>query len=156
MVSERTSLPGPPDPGALKILVVEDDSAVGDALTLFLRLAGHRVQLARTPAAALEAAAAGRPDVALVDLGLPDMDGCELATHFRRREELRQVVLIALTGQGDEASRRATAAAGFALHLVKPVDPDELHRLLAATGGPHSLSPGRGPICDSRSPDAGL
>ena len=90
-------------------------------------------------ASALEAARADPPDVMLVDIGLPGMDGYELARRVRQDAALRDVLLIALTGYGREEDRRRALAAGFHHHLVKPVDPDALQGLVAgrsAADGP--------------------
>jgi CheY-like chemotaxis protein len=88
--------------------------------------------------AALAAAAQFRPEVALLDIGLPVMDGFELARQFRADPELRRTRLIAVTGYGQEHDRRRSAEAGFDAHLVKPVDIDELVRLLRAFEAGHS------------------
>jgi len=72
-----------------------------------------------------------RPDVVLLDLGMPDMDGFEVASRIRKQPELVGIVLVALTGWGQPEDRRATRAAGFDLHLVKPVSPPELRDLIA-------------------------
>jgi CheY-like chemotaxis protein len=118
-------------PAPLRVLLVEDDEAVAYCLAALLRCKGHRVDVAHTGAAALEAASACRPHVAFVDIGLPDMDGYEVADRVRRQEGLRGVLLVALTGRSDDESRYRSAEAGFACHLAKPIDFDGLHSVLA-------------------------
>jgi CheY-like chemotaxis protein len=123
-------------PGGLRVLLVEDNDLVAYGLASLLRRAGHCVQVAPDGSAALAAASAFPPDVALVDIGLPDIDGCDLAARFRTDEGLRGVVLVALTGLGDDGSRRRSEEAGFTHHLVKPVAPQELLALLAGAAPP--------------------
>ena len=118
-------------PASLRVLLVEDDEMVAFSLAALLRQKGHRVDVARTGQAALEAASASPPHLALVDLGLPDMDGYQVAGRFRGQDTLRDVMLVALTGWSDDESRRRGEEAGFACHLIKPVDFDGLHRVLA-------------------------
>jgi DNA-binding response OmpR family regulator len=105
------------------------------SLAALLRRQGHRVDVAHSGAAALAAAAACRPQVALIDLGLPDMDGCALADRFREQPDLCKVRLVALTGWSDDESRRLGQAAGFTCHLVKPVDFEGLHAVLRSVAG---------------------
>ncbi len=119
-----------PNPTALHVLLVEDDELVAFSLAALLRRRGHRVDVAHSGAAALAVVAASRPQVALVDLGLPDMTGCELATRFREQADLRGLRLVALTGWSDDESRRLGEAAGFTCHLVKPVDFEGLNGVL--------------------------
>jgi CheY-like chemotaxis protein len=117
-----------------RVLVVEDNADTADALTMLLELLGHRVRAAHDGMAALDAAHANVPDVMLVDIGLPGMDGYEVARRVRRDPDLRQVVLVALTGYGQEEVKQQAMAAGFDYHLVKPVNPDALHGLVARLG----------------------
>jgi hypothetical protein len=93
-------------------------------------MSGHDVQVAQDGPMALDMAAAFRPDIVLLDIGLPGMDGYELARRIRELPELGGVQLIAVTGRGQEADRQAAAAAGFHSFITKPVDPEELARLL--------------------------
>jgi PAS domain S-box-containing protein len=133
------ALPQPPDGGeqrlereaALDILVVEDNRDAAESLAMLLELHGHRVRTVGDAAAALDAAGERPPDVALVDIGLPGMDGYELARRFRDLQSPLPV-LIALTGYGLERDRERATAAGFHAHLVKPVDFEALRRLLCA------------------------
>lgn len=122
--------PGQPDP--LRLLVVDDYPDAADSLARLLRAWGHHVQACLTGQEALEAAATYQPDAALVDIMLPGMDGYELARQLRGHPKLVGVTLIAMTGLGDQAYRRLSQEAGFALHLLKPVGYGELQEILAA------------------------
>ena len=90
------------------------------------------MRIAHEGPAAVEEAVRFRPEVALLDIGLPGMNGYEVARQLREKEGLSETVLIALTGYGQEEDRRQAQDAGFAHHLVKPVDLDRLQALLAA------------------------
>jgi signal transduction histidine kinase/ActR/RegA family two-component response regulator len=114
-----------------RILVVDDHHDSGDSLATLLRLLGHQVRVAYDGPAALEAASAFTPDVALLDIGMPGMDGIELATRLRREPALRGILIVALTGYGRDEDRRRSHDAGFDAHLVKPVDIAALNTLLA-------------------------
>lgn len=118
------------DPHSLRVLLVEDDPDVAESLLMLLELFGHQVSVARDGPTALRLASADVPDLILVDVGLPGMDGCELARRARRMPELRGVWLVAVTGFGSDEDQRRTRAAGFDLHLVKPMDPADLRELL--------------------------
>jgi CheY-like chemotaxis protein len=100
-----------------------------ESLALVLRAAGHRVWTAHSGPAALQAAPEVRPEAVVLDIGLPGMDGYEVAR--RLRGEASGPLLVALTGYGQDEDRRRSREAGFHHHLVKPVDPEELERLLA-------------------------
>jgi CheY-like chemotaxis protein len=91
--------------------------------------------------AAMEAARANVPDVMLVDIGLPGIDGYEVARRIRRDPELKHVVLVALTGYGRDEDKRQAMAAGFDYHLVKPVNLDALHKLVARLGNDEPKKP---------------
>jgi len=128
------------DAGPLSVLVVEDSTDGREGLCQLLELKSYRVRMAADGGEALEAVREERPDVALVDIGLPDMDGYEVARRLREEEDGSEPLpLIALTGYGQPDDRRRALEAGFDLHLVKPVDPDQLFGLLAdlaaKTGG---------------------
>ncbi len=114
---------------ARDILIVEDNADARETLRRLLELAGHRVRTAADGAAALELARAVRPEVALVDIGLPGMDGYEVARRLRR-ELAPPPLLVAVTGYGMAEDRSRTAAAGFDLHLVKPIDYNAIAELL--------------------------
>jgi len=114
------------------ILIIEDNADARETLRKLLELAGHRVRTASDGAAGLEAALAALPEVALVDIGLPKLDGYEVARRIRAATDGgRTPLLIALTGYGLEEDRQRALAAGFDAHLVKPFDEDELGKLLA-------------------------
>ncbi|MFA7666178.1 MAG: response regulator [Burkholderiaceae bacterium] len=118
---------------AALILVVDDSNDVADSMALILEMAGFRTGLAYDGRAALAAIADKPPDAVLLDLSLPDIDGCELARQIRRGQTTPPL-LIALTGEGSPEKLAATRAAGFDAHLVKPVDPDVVTRLLIERG----------------------
>jgi CheY-like chemotaxis protein len=117
-------------PAGLRILLVEDRELVAYSVAAVLRRKGHDVQVAVTGTAALEAARADPPDVALVDLGLPDIDGYEVGRRLRNHADSRGVLLVALTGQSDDDSRERSQKAGFRCHLTKPVSFADLERVL--------------------------
>jgi CheY-like chemotaxis protein len=117
---------------AHRILVVEDNEDVRRALETVLRLAGCTVVAAADGAQGLAEAPRFRPTVAFVDLGLPDMSGYEVARGIRGDPSLAGVHLVALTGWAQEGDRQHSVAAGFDHHLVKPVEPETILRLLAS------------------------
>jgi two-component system, sensor histidine kinase len=120
----------------LKILIVEDNQDARTTLRMMLSLAlGHTVLEAASGAAAVQAAIDERPDVALIDLGLPDIDGHEVARRIRMAFDPSAIMLIALTGYGMAEDFVRTREAGFDVHLVKPVDFTALERLFASRGG---------------------
>jgi len=112
------------------ILIVEDNDDARDALRMLLELDGHMVEAAAEGIQALEITRANDPDLALVDIGLPGIDGYEVARRIRAADK-RRPFLIALTGYGQPEDRRRAAEAGFDSMLVKPVDPAALTDLLA-------------------------
>lgn len=114
----------------LRVLVVEDNPDVAHVLSLLLRLWGHEAAVLRTGPAALGAIPAYRPDVALVDILVPGLNGYDLARQLHERGLAGRTVLIAMTGLSEEVHRRRSREAGFAEHLVKPVDPVRLRELL--------------------------
>jgi CheY-like chemotaxis protein len=125
---------GPP----FRILCVDDRRDAADAEVLLLRAGGFEALACYDGPSALLAAEAFRPNVCLLDLNMPGMDGDEVAIRLLGRPGWHPLVLIAVTAMGDEASRARTEAAGFHLHLVKPVDPRKLLRMVAdfRNGGP--------------------
>ncbi|MBO0697975.1 MAG: PAS domain-containing protein, partial [Zavarzinella sp.] len=126
------SLVPPPSSLAKRVLVVDDHADAADSLALLLRLEGHDVRVARNGPAAVEAAQSDPPDIVLLDLGMPGMDGFEVARRLRQGPAAGTVI-AALTGWGQEEDRRRTREAGFDHHLVKPADPNDLRELLART-----------------------
>ncbi|HEX4267455.1 MAG TPA: ATP-binding protein [Steroidobacteraceae bacterium] len=113
-----------------RVLIVDDNQDATEALAILLRGHGFHVTVAFGGEAALRAYAEVRPAVILLDMGLPDMSGTDVARQIRNRTDGNEVRIIAITGWGQEADRRRTRAAGIDLHLVKPVDPNELLELL--------------------------
>jgi two-component system CheB/CheR fusion protein len=119
------------DLARFRILVVDDHRDAGESLATLLRLLGHQVRVAYDGMSAMEAARVFRPQVALLDIGMPGMDGIELGARLRREPELAGLLLVALTGYGRDEDRKRSSAAGFNHHLVKPVDIAALNGLLA-------------------------
>ena len=117
-----------------KILVVDDNLDVVESMALWLRDCGHDVRVAHTGEVALEEAPVFRPDVMLIDLGLPGINGRDVARRLRGTPELAGTVLIAVTGYGQEEDRRLSRQAGFDHHWVKPLSFDALTDLLASFG----------------------
>jgi two-component system CheB/CheR fusion protein len=105
-----------------RILVVDDNIDAAESLALLLKIEGHSVEMAHDGVAALEAVRKKYPDVVLLDIGLPRMDGYEVARRLRSMEDQRDTLLVALTGYGQTEDRRRSREAGFDHHLVKPVD----------------------------------
>ena len=122
-----------PRPDALRVLVVDDNIDSADLLAESVRAMGHLAQAAYDGPTGLRIAAQLRPDVALLDIGLPVMDGYELAAHLRALPDLGEVRLVAVTGYDQEADRLHTARAGFERHLVKPIRLEELGEILNRT-----------------------
>jgi CheY-like chemotaxis protein len=147
-VSTDTRTPGPLSPSLeqasaadgstprYRVLVVDDYPDTADSLGLLLRLWGHAVHVAYDGPSALEAAREFRPEVLVLDLGLPRMTGYEVAERLRQEPGLGQTVVVAVTGHGREEDRRRTEEAGFRHHLLKPVDPNALRQLLIGLAAP--------------------
>ena len=114
-----------------RILVADDNSDALESLSEVLRLQGHEVFSAANGSLAVEVAERNLPDVALIDIGMPLLDGYEVARRIRAQRWGKRVTLLALTGWGQEADRRRSSEAGFDLHLVKPLDVAKLSELLA-------------------------
>jgi PAS domain S-box-containing protein len=132
MDGEREGSPGEPAAArARRVLIVEDGADARESLRLLLEQGGHLVETAGDGPSGLLALAAFRPEIALIDIGLPGLDGYTLAEAARRQPETRDIRLVALTGYGQSEDRRRALAAGFDLHVTKPVDPATLHDLLA-------------------------
>jgi len=115
---------------ALRVLVVDDNADAAEMLSMYVSALGHDARVEHSAARALAAARDWRPDAGLFDIGLPGMDGYELARHMRAQPETAGMLLVAVTGYGDRADIAAALAAGFDHHLVKPVDPQRLGTLL--------------------------
>ena len=113
------------------ILIVEDNDDARETLRRMLELGGHRVRVAGDGPSGLEAVRASMPDIALIDIGLPHMDGYELARRIRSLEDARRPYLVAVTGYGLPNDRAKSRSAGFDLHLTKPVDAEDLAEVLS-------------------------
>ena len=122
------SQPNEAAPVPRRVLVVDDNHDSADTMAELVRLWGHDVRIAHDGPSALACAREYRPQVILLDVGLPGMDGYELARRLRA-DGLGGELLVSVTGYGQEEDRRAAEQAGFDHHLTKPVDPDTLQRL---------------------------
>jgi two-component system CheB/CheR fusion protein len=143
------TLPGlcePPRPAAGKparkvaaiprrVLVVDDNVDSADMVALLLKLSGHQVRLAHSGPDALTAAEDFLPELILLDIGLPGMNGYEVARRLRQQPQFAETVLAALTGYGQESDRQRSKEAGFDLHYVKPLAPKTLEALVADPRG---------------------
>jgi CheY-like chemotaxis protein len=114
-----------------RVLIVDDNLDTADSIGMLLKRSGHEVTVTYSAEKALEVAAEFQPDVVLLDIGLPEMDGYEVARRLRRDSRLKGVKLIALTGYGQDSDLQRSKEAGFDYHLVKPVGLDEIEELLA-------------------------
>jgi len=114
----------------LRVLVAEDEADAAAALAELLRREGHEPIIARNGLEALDLAGRAPPDVVLLDIGLPGLDGYRLAERLQAQVDGRRPLLVAVTGRGADLDRACSAAAGVDLHLVKPVDPHQLLSLL--------------------------
>jgi CheY-like chemotaxis protein len=112
------------------VLIVDDNADAAQSLEILLSQLGHDVQVVHDGRAAVEAARGQRPDVVLLDIGMPGMSGLEVVRRLREEPEFRNVRIAAVTGFGQEEDRRRTREAGFDEHLVKPVSPQALRRVL--------------------------
>jgi CheY-like chemotaxis protein len=110
------------------VLIADDNRDGAETLGMMLELAGHEVHLAHSGAKALEIADEVRPDVAVLDIGMPELSGYDVAKQIRGKPWGAQMILIALTGWGQETDKRLAQGAGFDHHCTKPVDSDELQR----------------------------
>jgi CheY-like chemotaxis protein len=113
-----------------RVLVVDDNPDAAESMGTLLRLLGAEVHVVHSGTAALEAFESYRPSAVLLDIGMPDLDGYAVARHIRAATDTSNVLLIAMTGWGQEEDRRRAAEAGFNHHLVKPADIGVLARLL--------------------------
>ena len=113
-----------------RILLADDNRDAAESLAIILRLEGHEVELAHDGAAALRAFEQHRPDVALLDIGMPGANGYEVARRIRATPQGEAVLLIAITGWAQDSDRAQSRDAGFDHHLTKPVEPEALIGLL--------------------------
>lgn len=124
---------GEPETAGRRVLVVDDNADAAATLAMLLRISGHEVKVAHDGHAALEAARTFRPEVVLLDIGLPGLDGYEVARRLRSRPETAHSLLVAVSGYGQEDDKRRSREAGFDQHLVKPVDFAALRAVLPRT-----------------------
>jgi CheY-like chemotaxis protein len=114
----------------MRVLVVEDHRDAANMLELFLTMCGHDVRVAYTGTSGVEVAKKWTPDVILCDIGLPGLDGYEVARQLRSHPETAGARIVAVTGYGSPEDRRKSLEAGFDAHLTKPADPVVLQKLL--------------------------
>jgi PAS domain S-box-containing protein len=117
---------------SLRVLVIDDNEDAADSMAILLKQPGHEVRTAYSGTTALEAALSFRPDVILLDLGLPEIDGYEVARRLRQDPDLRKARIIAVSGYGQETDFQRSQQAGFDDHLVKPVDPEKLLQVVGS------------------------
>jgi two-component system CheB/CheR fusion protein len=122
------------------VLVVDDNRDAAESLALLLQAVGHEVRTCHDGPSALEAAAEFGPDTVLLDIGLPGMDGYEVARRLRALPATERALLVALTGYGQEEDQRRARAAGCDHHLIKPADLEALSALLASAPAPAGVS----------------
>ena len=127
----KPTRPKPTRP-ALRVLVVDDNLDASQALKLLVQAVGHGVRMAHTGPTALATARDYRPDVMLLDIGLPEWDGFEVAKRIRQEARLHDIVLVAMTGYGQAADRQRMQEAGFDHYLVKPADFEHVRQILVA------------------------
>jgi two-component system, chemotaxis family, CheB/CheR fusion protein len=134
-----TTLKARPTPESLeqpsasrRILVVDDNQDLVNSLAILLQIWGHTVEIAYDASSALEAVRTFRPEIALLDIGLPGITGLDLAQRLRALPGLANLYLVAVTGYGRKEDWQATRAAGFHCHVVKPVDAEALKTLIAS------------------------
>lgn len=117
-----------------RVLVVDDNVDLAQSQAMLLEVSGHEVWIAYDGPSSLEAVLTYRPEVVLLDIGLPGLNGFEVAKRIRQQPALKGIVLVAMTGYGQETDRLRSQAAGFDHHLVKPADFDEVLKILASVG----------------------
>jgi PAS domain S-box-containing protein len=138
-----------PPSSSRRILVVDDNEDSAESLAMMLRIMGHHVVAAYNGLEALEIARTTRPEVIFLDLGMPNISGYELARRLRQQPWGQDMILVALTGWGQEEDRRRTQEAGFHQHLVKPADPAILTQMLAQLPAGQDPHPKNGSSCRS-------
>lgn len=134
--------PAQPPGNGCRVLAVDDNVDAVQSLAMLLKMSGHEVEIAYDGPSALTMALAMRPDVMLLDIGLPGLTGYEVAEQVRQQPALKSVVLVALTGYGRAADRQFSKDAGFDYHLVKPAEFREVEKILSVVAGQAAL-PGR-------------
>jgi CheY-like chemotaxis protein len=118
-----------------RILIVDDNRDGAETMSMLLNMSGHETHVAHTGTEALEIAARLRPDIGLLDIGLPDFSGYEVAGRIRHEAWGKHMLLIAITGWGQADDKRQALTAGFDHHLTKPIDPTQLEALFAPING---------------------
>ena len=113
-----------------RLMVIDDNKDAAESMSMLLELWGHEVMCAYDGQSALEAATQFRPDAVFLDIGLPGMDGYEIAERLRELPSASHTVLVAIPGYGQDEDRRRSRDAGIDHHLIKPVAPETLHKLL--------------------------
>jgi CheY-like chemotaxis protein len=138
--AERATGPGakPETRERHRVLIADDNEDAAESLAMLVRTMGHEAATANDGVAALELAETGRFDIAVLDIGMPRLNGYELTRRIREQAWGRDLYVVALTGWGQEADRRRAMEAGFDAHLTKPVEPERVARLLA---GPRPNGP---------------
>jgi two-component system CheB/CheR fusion protein len=119
-----------------RVLVVDDNVDAANMIAMMLQHFGHQTETVYSAQSALEMAVEYRPDFVVLDIGLPGMDGYEVARRLRQFPELKDMRLIAATGYGQDVDRQRSEEAGFDYHLVKPIDPEKLQTVLEMLGKP--------------------
>jgi CheY-like chemotaxis protein len=161
---QRRELPAVADTGtasaggaSARVLIVDDNRDGAQGLALMLDLEGHEVRTAADGLSALAIAEQFQPHVVLLDIGMPGIDGYETARRLRRQPWAQSALLCAQTGWGQEDDKRRARRAGFDRHLVKPVDPEELNRILAEAcrDVPPPAAPHSGALAARGAPDSG-
>jgi PAS domain S-box-containing protein len=125
----------------LRVLVVDDNVDAAESIAMLLSLEGYEVRSVHAAQEALDAAQSFQPHLVLLDIGLPGMDGYEVARRLRAQQRVGSMRVVAITGYGQESDRERTRAAGFDEHLVKPVDPAALHEVLGEVASEQSGRP---------------
>jgi CheY-like chemotaxis protein len=140
-----SSLPAPSPFSGLRVLIVDDNFDSASTLALFLEISGHQVRVAHDGREAIVAADEFRPDVVLMDIGLPGLNGHEAGRAIRSQPWAAQLVLIAISGWGQDVDKQRSREAGFHHHLVKPVDHGMLVQLLSQASAMRDIRRGEGP-----------
>lgn len=122
------------DTSGMRLVLVEDNEGVRNMLAKTMQLKGFEVKAVSSGREAITAFEEFNPSIAIIDIGLPDLNGYEVAREIRSRSEYQNVMLVALTGYGRDQDRQQALASGYDVHLVKPLDPDELLRSIASVG----------------------
>jgi DNA-binding response OmpR family regulator len=131
-IAHATPAPGPAVERPMRILVVDDNVDAADSIALLLSIDGFEAHSVHGAIAALDTVVSFKPDVVLLDIGLPVMDGYEVAQRLRSRIPVEQMRIVALSGYGQQTDRERAAQAGFDDYLVKPVEPTALTEFLRA------------------------